>query len=209
MDRRNIYAHRGLWEAKISQNTIKAFQDAVNLGFSVETDIRSYGGKLVISHDSPKPEALDFSAIVQMDGSFALNIKEDGIANYVQDFTDWVANSKSFFFDGSIPDMLSFKARDLPHALRLSEFESSIPWLTDYIWIDCLESDWWNLNDLVNLYSPKSKLIFVSPELHGRSYGQMWSKLSELINYGNANIGICTDYPIEFFNLVEEKHANQ
>lgn len=209
MDRRNIYAHRGLWGTKDSQNTLKALQDAVNLGFSVETDIRIYGGNLVISHDSPKPDALDFCAISQMVGSFALNIKEDGISGYAKDFTDWLTRSNSFFFDGSFPDMYNFKKEGLPHALRLSEYENSIPWQTDFIWVDCFESDWWNLSDLVNHHSLTSKLIFVSPELHGRSNGQMWCKLAELINLGNNHIGICTDYPLEFFNLVEEKYGNQ
>ena len=47
-----IIAHRGLWNSKIQQNSKEAIKNAINDGFSIETDIRDYdGAKIGISHD--------------------------------------------------------------------------------------------------------------------------------------------------------------
>ena len=203
MDRRDIYAHRGLWGGDVSQNSSQAIQAALDLGFSVETDVRVLGNRLVISHDSPGPEALDFENISGMQGSFAFNIKEDGLADYAENFTDFLLKSNSFFFDGSVPDIYCFKQKGIPHALRLSEFENTVPWTSPFIWVDSFDLEWWNLKDLIQQYSSTSKMIFVSPELHGRSHLQMWNNLSALITDPVSNIGICTDYPEKFFEILE------
>jgi hypothetical protein len=209
MDRRNIYAHRGLWRGGVPQNSYQAIKAAVDLGFSVETDLRVFEGRLVVSHDSPLSDALDFQNLLSLDSSFALNIKEDGLALYVESFKDWLINSRSFFFDGSVPDMYAFRKQGIAHALRLSEFEKSVPWESQYIWIDGFEFEWWNIQDLVERYSSSSKLIFVSPELHGRDYSQMWGNLCGLLSKDLDNIGICTDRPLEFLEFMEEHRGGK
>ena len=47
-----LIAHRGLWSEDIAENTITAFENAVNHGFAIETDVwRLKDDTLVIFHD--------------------------------------------------------------------------------------------------------------------------------------------------------------
>ena len=46
-----IICHRGYWNTKNEQNSLKAFERALCRGFGVEFDVRNYGKKLVVSHD--------------------------------------------------------------------------------------------------------------------------------------------------------------
>jgi glycerophosphoryl diester phosphodiesterase len=48
-----IIAHRGMWFNKHEQNTLVAFERALENGFGIETDFRDFNGSLVISHDLP------------------------------------------------------------------------------------------------------------------------------------------------------------
>ena len=48
-----IIAHRGFWKKPEKQNTLGAFYAAIKKGFGIETDVRDYKGKLVISHNVP------------------------------------------------------------------------------------------------------------------------------------------------------------
>ena len=45
-----IISHRGIGFRK-EQNTLGAFAECFKSGFGIETDIRDYNGKLVVSHD--------------------------------------------------------------------------------------------------------------------------------------------------------------
>ena len=52
MYKRNILAHRGLWEEKSQQNSLTALTNALKNGFGIETDIRYFFNEgLIISHD--------------------------------------------------------------------------------------------------------------------------------------------------------------
>jgi glycerophosphoryl diester phosphodiesterase len=53
-----IIAHRGFWKMKSEQNTMAAFQRAIENGFGIETDFRYHAGNLVISHDLPRDKVL-------------------------------------------------------------------------------------------------------------------------------------------------------
>lgn len=59
----DILAHRGLWHVVEQKNTLSSLTDAVSKGFGIETDIRDYQERLVISHniaDSNSPDLESF-----------------------------------------------------------------------------------------------------------------------------------------------------
>ena len=70
------------------KNTFVAFERALDNGFGIETDVRDYDGKIVISHDLPNSSCIDMqlSHLLKMKffsgacGRIALNIKSSGLA---------------------------------------------------------------------------------------------------------------------------------
>jgi hypothetical protein len=193
-----IYAHRGLWKTHIKQNSSEAIREAVLSGFSVETDLRDYQGEIVLSHDpvTHHPE-LKLIDLLDLGASFALNIKSDGLFSMVtEEVSFWVDQTSSFFFDGSFPDLFRYHQASLPIAYRLSEYET-IPELDpiSMLWIDGLDSDWWIGNKSIIEENRNSKIIFVSPELHGRDPKLAWLFLREARKEGYLNVNICTDFP--------------
>jgi hypothetical protein len=96
-----------------------------------------------------------------------------------------------------------FKARKygIPHALRLSEFETELPWCSDFIWVDGFESDWWlRKSEIIGLLE-EHQLIFVSPEIHGRDHKGAFEWFTELRKSGLVSFSVCTDFPIELKDL--------
>ena len=57
-----ILAHRGLWTQTEEKNTVSAIKYAFQSGFGIETDLRDFQEKLVISHNvaTPVPAAKRF-----------------------------------------------------------------------------------------------------------------------------------------------------
>lgn len=191
-----IYAHRGMWQSPDQQNTRQSIEAARISGFGVETDFRSKNKSLVISHDPF--DDLNILAANEIDFSdipVALNIKEDGLSTQYQAFLQRYPSQHSFLFDGSIPEMLKIKDNELPHALRLSEYETELPWHSQFLWIDGFNSDWWiKSSQILNLVE-KHFVVFVSPELHGREFEGAWDFFYLLHSKAIAHFGICTDYP--------------
>ena len=200
-----IYAHRGVWQSKESQNSKESILKTLELGFGIETDFRSNQGELVISHDPLykvnylNTKELDFSDI-----DVAINIKEDGLLDQFEEMIRKTNSNKTFLFDGSIPEMYKVRERGLPHALRLSEFEKELPWKTEYIWVDAFKKDWWVNNYEIEKYIEKHFLVFVSPEIHSRNNSNAWSYLRSLKDQGLTNFGVCTDLPIKFKEFINE-----
>jgi hypothetical protein len=199
-----IYCHRGFWASEDQQNTSEALENAIRSGFGIETDVRDHLGSIVISHD---PVISSFSALDTLPKTstpIAFNIKTDGLLKVGNvDIEEYLLNPGSFVFDGSIPEMLKYRERNLPHALRLSEYEREVAWLSQYIWLDAFESDWWIKEEILSFLTEKHFVVVVSPELHGRSKSTVWEIISaEMIN-GNPNLGICTDYPDKFVEILK------
>ena len=119
-----ILAHRGLWETPVDKNTRAALRRALAEGFGIETDIRDFDGRLVISHDPPRAEAMhldDFlDDYVQSGGLglLALNIKADGLqpalAEALADRR--IGPDRYFVFDMAVPDALGSTANYLKMA---------------------------------------------------------------------------------------------
>jgi len=199
-----IFAHRGLWTSPGEQNSRSAIENAFLSGFAVETDVREYLGRIVLSHDVPN-SALDLHelALTGVD-RFAINIKQDGMLEKFQIYRDEILSSDSFLFDGSIPEMYKARTMGLPHALRMSEFEQDIPWKSDYLWIDGFESDWWLGDSRFRGLAEDFHLIFVSPELHGRSHNNAFDWFAELNAKEDFLFSVCTDFPLELKRYLYE-----
>jgi hypothetical protein len=197
-----IFCHRGIWKNTKDQNSPKSFNLAAKLGFSSEIDLRLSGEQIYISHD-PKSEIDDFrlDKYDLINNRFAFNIKSDGIYKSFSGLKYLLDANASFVFDGSIPEMFQYKQMNIPHALRLSEYESQIPWEVDYIWVDGFQSDWWLKDKNFNNYLDNYNLIFVSPEIHKRDYNETWEWILNKRQSGYSNLNICTDKPIELSEI--------
>lgn len=191
-----IYAHRGMWQTPNQQNSRQSIEAARLFGYGVETDLRSKSHSLVISHDpygDSNPLAVDEIDFAEI--PVALNIKEDGLLPQYEAFINKYPNQHTFLFDGSIPEMVKIKEKKLPHALRLSEYETELPWEPQFLWIDGFNSDWWIESPKILNLLEKYFVVFVSPEIHGREIEGAWEFFCLLHSKGSAQFGICTDHP--------------
>jgi glycerophosphoryl diester phosphodiesterase len=192
-----IYAHRGFWKLKEEQNTLIAFRSAQVNQFAVETDFRDHCGQVVISHDPIESNTglIALSAYLELGIKTAVNIKSDGLSDFFNESREILEAHGSWVFDGSIPEMLRHKDKGIKHALRISEFEKEVPWTPQVLWVDCFIDDWYvNERSLFNKF-PNTEIVFVSPELHGRDFENVWNYFEELVDDGISNVSICTDYP--------------
>ena len=186
------------------QNTAEALESAIRFGFGIETDIRDHQSSIVISHDPASIARIDLAILSKTTSPIALNIKADGLLNISDDAIAQILQIEgSFVFDGSIPEMLKYRERNMPHALRLSEYERDIAWVTKYLWLDAFQSDWWMTDETLNRLTEKLFVVVVSPELHGRSRSKVWEKVAGELVDGNPNLGICTDFPDQFLEMLK------
>ena len=205
-----ILSHRGFWFDPQERNSSLAFHRSLDNCFGIETDIRDDNGKVVISHDMPtRPVGtlLDFFDRVEaysccQDLIFALNIKSDGLAKTIKPLIQKYNNLDCFFFDMSIPDMREYLQLEIPVFTRISEVEQSPVWLEKSagVWLDCFNSEWYDLSLIIDLLSQEKRVCIVSPELHGRPYKSQWSKLRKI---DHQDLMLCTDLPGKaevFFN---------
>ena len=210
-----IIAHRGLWKKPEQQNTLDAFHNAIKNGYGIETDVRDYKGKLVISHDVPneKKQILLFRDFIRKiskmrkinEIQLAVNVKSCGLSKlFQQELNNLGRLDNVFIFDMSVPDMLIYLRENLPCKVygRLSEFESDLTLFNkiDGFWLDQFEKNWVTDSKLRDLFRFNKELCIVSPEIHGRSHVNAWN---EYLPHAEKNLAICTDFIEEaniFFN---------
>ena len=207
-----ILAHRGLWKREEDKNSASAIRDALDKGFGIESDVRDFCKKLVISHDIATETCIEASDVFRWlseysdNYTFAINIKADGLKLLLRsDIIKYNINNY-FLFDMSIPQMLEFRDMGLRFFSRLSEIET-IPCLyndASGLWIDGFWTTDWITKDLLEYHLNNNKdICIVSPDLHGQSnYIELWKKIRDY-DIATDKIMICTDYPFEarrFFN---------
>lgn len=210
----NIIAHRGLWGECHEKNSLESFRLALGHNFGIETDIRDFHGKLVISHDVPTEDCITFEEFVNVVRQYppqtlALNIKSDGLQQLVKQGLG--SYSEFFCFDMSVPDALGYVKNELVFFTRFSDIESHPSLMADAagVWLDNFSSRDLNIGALDHFLRIGKRVVLVSPELHGFEYEQYWSHLLEYMNSNPTRskyIGICTDSPLkarEFFCDVE------
>ena len=85
-----ILAHRGLWTTASEKNSMEAFVKAFEHGYGIETDVRDYMEKLVVSHNIATSECFLFEDVLKAykesgsDMPLAINIKADGIQDILR-----------------------------------------------------------------------------------------------------------------------------
>jgi hypothetical protein len=204
-----ILAHRGFWKFKSDQNSLKAFELALTHNYGIETDLRDFCGKLVISHDPPRQEGILFeqflSLYTQMASTspLAINIKADGLCSYVKPLLEKYGVENYFIFDMSFPDSIQYVDSSLNVFARVSEYESptATSELIAGIWLDSFSGEWFDIKMVNNLLAEFGYVAIVSAELHGRDPIEQWESLKLLSN--TRNLYLCTDFPEraeEYFN---------
>ncbi|YCO03487.1 PI-PLC domain-containing protein [Vibrio sp. VNB-15] len=206
----DIIAHRGVWNKVSEQNTEEAFKLAFINDFGIETDLRDFDGKIVISHDMPSKDNMTVTKFFDLSLSnphvtLALNIKADGLVEILNKID---IKNPHFYFDMSVPDMLHYYKNKKPFYTRYSDMEltPSLYQESQGIWLDNFRDDSLALDTLSQFLIDGKKVVLVSPELHKRNESKYWGDLkSFLVNnqrFAN-NVGLCTDFPFkarEYFN---------
>ena len=210
-----ILAHRGLWSAPEDQNTLQALSAALNLGFGIETDLRDFVGELVVSHDMPRGGEVMLIELIEVIQAhteglpIALNIKSDGLAKEILQVIplSHPAFSNTFFFDMSVPQYIQYSRKEMPVAIRRSEYELVDPLISltlgqqkQWVWLDAFIEDWWLEAGIIE--NSAYTYVIVSPELHGRPYLSAWQVIKTAIKKGE-DVYICTDFPVEFSRFLD------
>ena len=206
-----IISHRGYWKLKTEQNKKPAFIRSFENGFGVETDIRDYKGKLVVSHDMPNSEAMSLDVFFELYNfanisvPLALNIKADGLQNELMKSIKKNKIENYFLFDMSLPDLKLYVEKGFRTFLRLSEYETDLPFydLSSGIWLDAFNNIWYSSTVIERHLNSGKTVCIVSAELHKRNYLIHWKLLIESGIYKMKNVILCTDFPIlakEYFS---------
>jgi hypothetical protein len=211
-----IIAHRGCWVGestfkKLVQNSSDSLGLALKSGFGIEIDIRDHSGQIYISHDPilNKESCVEFESILEIvtDQTLALNVKSDGLLNLLdQKELEILKRKKYFFFDLSFPEEMKYRKLDHKIATRVSDYETfdSNEKIQDYFWLDSFTDEWWIKDDLIKkILKTNSKVVLVSPELHGRDPNQAWQYLKEIWVL-SQNLMVCTDYPFKLYEILEK-----
>ena len=227
-----ILAHRGNLRgpAPLTENTVAAAAEALDMGLGLEIDLRLDGARrFYIAHDrQPCTPANDLDSFVKLltqphGCCVAINVKELGNS------TDLISlqlsgqfGSDSFFFDFELlePDQPGYTQRmirKLPRgdqvrlAARLSDrgepLEACLSIPANIVWADEFDSLWLTKQDRETVRDSGRLFYIVSPELHGFSEEIM---LKRWVDFKDWEIdGLCTDYPIAARQFFQNNRQSQ
>ena len=210
-----ILSHRGFWLRPEEKNSFNAFHRSFSLGFGIETDIRDHGSRLVISHNAPTgseitlEEMLNLYKELNCSEMLALNIKADGLQQYITYMLGNYDVENYFLFDMSVPDAIASLGVGLKCFTRQSEYEITPTFYKEAlgVWLDEFYSDWITPNHLERHIRNDKMVAIVSPELHNRKYHNRWimfKELNFLIDF--KNVFICTDMPLEADKFINSEN---
>lgn len=163
--------------------------------FGIEVDVRDYNNKIVVSHDIPTSDSIQFSEFlksVNPNQLVAINIKSSGIEYELHKILQDHKKIDYFTFDWSIPALMNALKSNLICAFRQSEFEKDIFQDCSWVFIDTFQKIWYNNNFLRSMKNNGYKIALVSPELHNRK--DELEKFREIVNFDFVD-AICTDFP--------------
>ena len=172
-------------------NSIELFDDR----YGAEIDVRDFGDKLVLSHDPPdgnSPDLESFLDKIPSETFLSINVKSSEIELELKKILGKYGFENYFTFDHSIPSLLKSIKHNLNCAFRLSEYEKEIIPNCNWVWLDCFEKIWYDVDFLKSLQKSHLKVALVSPELHGRKFEI--KQFEEIVNSISAD-AICTDMP--------------
>lgn len=201
-----LLAHRGLWKSKKEKNTLGAFWKALDQGCGIETDLRDFNQKLVISHDPASPKSVPVKKIFAKLSKhpsfkkvlFAFNIKADGLQEWVKTLIEeFGLQNNSFVFDMSAPSHYGYSFC-LPRkniGTRWSDFESPPFFLekSDYIWVDQFETFKSDIKKIKTWQDQGKRICFVSSDLHHRDPELLWQWLERFFLKSKKPVWLCTD----------------
>lgn len=196
-----IVAHRGYWKNSIQKNSLEALTKAIELGYGVETDLRDYDGKLVISHDIANGKSPLFSDFLKEYNSMnsnailALNVKADGLQALVESELNQYSVKSYFLFDMSIPEQYVYIKNGFRIFTRQSEFEETAVMYNSVegVWLDEIENMWIEKRIIEKHLKCKKKVGIISPEIHKHDVDRLWRIILEFKE--NENLILCTDRP--------------
>ena len=201
-----ILSHRGYWKEYKQKNTQIAFKQTFSCGYGTELDLRDYNGKLVISHDIPNSESMEFKSFLEVYSKFdkglvlALNIKADGLQKMLLDLLDEYCIENYFVFDMSVPDALGYLSLGMKTFTRESEFETEPLFYEQSIgvWMDEFKNPWITPQRIRYHLDNNKMVCIVSPELHKKEHLSRWKDYRTVSkNLGEGKVFICTDFPEE------------
>jgi hypothetical protein len=200
-----IISHRGFWKQNAERNQEMAFIRSWENGFGLETDVRDFNQKLVISHDIASSESMDLELFLERykqlgkETPLALNIKSDGLSILLKEILNKFEIDNYFVFDMSVPDTKSYLLNNLITYSRQSELEKQPVFYEEVngIWLDGFDSEWYS-SELIQAHQHFKKTIaIVSPELHGREYSSFWNWIKFNNIHLLENVLLCTDFPLD------------
>ena len=201
-----IIAHRGAWKYPEERNTLEVLINALKKGYGIETDIRDYNGRLVISHNVANADSLpaeklfEFYSENRCEQTLALNVKADGIQPLLIPLLEQYKIRNYFLFDMSVPEMVVNDEKNLRYYTRRSDVEAECV-LYDRasgVWLDSFYQEDWLPENLIEKFISDGKWVcIVSPELHGRDHESIWKTLKNTKLGGSDLLSICTDIPDE------------
>ena len=202
-----ILAHRGNLRGPARparENAPETVRAALEAGFGVELDVRARHGRLYVSHDPRRATAARAferyePLLRQADGQgIGLDIKDAGAVTPLERRLRRLRLHEAFLFDFELVGMRPRAIRW--HAIRVSDLPAEdYRCRRDlarraYIWLDEMRGAWLTASIVRDLRRrTRARLLWVSPELHGRPHATRWRQaLRWPID------GICTDYPVAF-----------
>ena len=201
-----IIAHRGFWLDRDDRNSFSAIKRAFDNGYGIETDIRDYCGKLVISHDIANENCVSVEKVFECykssgcKSTLALNVKADGIQKLLEVLLEKYDIRNYYLFDMSIPELVVNVKENLRFLTRFSDIEPEYVMLekASGIWLDAFYDDSFMSTSNINKCLKQGKKVFiVSPELHGKKYKAFWQEMKDNNIHENELVVLCTDKPDE------------
>lgn len=140
-----VICHRGWWEEISEQNTLVAFQRALDNGLGFELDVRDDRGRLIVSHDPTDHPTLWFDGILRlMEGreeAILVNVKSCGL---VPLFSRIKRLKNLIFFD--VPEEEEIEYREMGFSVHWRSF--------------CR-------HHIINAHNDEYCDVFISPEVYG------------------------------------------
>ena len=183
------------------RNTIELIRETPK-EFGIEIDIRSDKNELIVHHD-PYENGIKFKKLIKYFNHkfLILNVKEEGLEEYILEIMKENNIRSYFFLDQSFPFLLkTAKGGEHRCAVRVSEYESihtafTLRGLVKWIWIDIFTKLPINNYEYKKLKEYGFKLCLVSPELQQYPI-EMIHRIQEELKENEIQIdAVCTKEP--------------
>jgi hypothetical protein len=195
---------------RIIKHRVNSLDDLISTPrhLGVEIDIRTFGLDLIVSHDPFVPGVIFSKWLENYSHDFLIvNVKEDGLEEFVMNLLAQHKVNDFFFLDQPIPS-LHKTSKLWPDfcCARVSEIEpieAALKLKVNWIWFDSITGDWSYLHTAFEKLSEFTvKKCLVSPELHRKnSEYELLALKSSIKDLGINFDAVCTKYPEKWEQL--------